>query len=146
VFKREGYMTEGKKWWWWAGKIFTVVGSLAIAALLYLVLGDSDDGSVTGLSNPFIRTGVCVGLCMFAFCYAYVYDGWLTKMSSGCVQIAAALWNDWYQLGKIGSEPSAGLSERIVFLIVGIALLTHGMADILKGLEGKKLYKPIRQI
>jgi hypothetical protein len=111
--------------------IVTVVGSLV--AVLNMAMGD-----YSFIEDPVKRAFVCAGLALWAFIY-FVVGKTKWKIAFGIIQVLAALWSDWYQLGKIASGHGQ-IVERLTFVAGALVVLAHGFKDIFEGLEltGKK--------
>ena len=99
-----------------------------------MAMGDS-----SFIEDPVKRAFVCAGLALWAFIY-FVVGKTKWKIAFGIVQVLAALWSDWYQLGMIASDVHGRSIERWTFVAGALVVLAHGFRDIFDGLEliGKK--------
>jgi hypothetical protein len=99
-----------------------------VLIVLAMVFGPFLIGNSEALNSPIYRILVCLMLLGCARTYYDLEKLISTKVKTG-ILLAALVWNNYYQLGKIGEHLEANnVYERFLFIIVG----TVGMAEYLK--------------
>ncbi len=115
------------------GKRNLLIGFLFMGTMggfLQLVQGDTAQ-----FADPPVRVLLCIGFLMWAWVY-YKVSKTAVSILFGIVKIAAALWSDWFQLGKIAQEGwHSQTYDRVLFVAAGLAVLASGIKDIAEGLK-----------
>jgi hypothetical protein len=109
---------------------------LLIATLVLIIKLGS--GQTAILAKPTTRVLICFGLFMWSWVY---YGASKTSLAIvfGILKIAAALWSDWYQLGKIGQEGwHTSAWDRWAFIVAALVVISSGFKDIAAGVKSLK--------
>jgi hypothetical protein len=92
-------------------------------------------GETAQFADPAVRVPLCIGFLMWAWVY-YKVSKTPVSILFGLIKIAAALWSDWFQLGKIAQEGLHSQTyDRVLFVAAGLAVLASGIKDIAEGLK-----------
>ena len=116
------------------GLVYTAsaIAILSLAAI-WTVVGPAILISGTiGQDEYFVRAMICLSLISWGFLY-YLVKEKISKSVFAFLQICAAVWNNWYQIGRMAEEGTKSrLSDRWLFILVGIVVMGDGIGKLIK--------------
>ncbi len=89
------------------------------------------------LGDSGVRSGICVSFFFCGIVYYFIQRR-IPKWLKALLVIAAALWSNFYQLGKLAEEGARPmLYDRIIFIVVGIGVIGEGIKRLIDDLKPK---------
>lgn len=126
-------------------RIERVILAICLLFIMTWTFGSILRGDADIFGNPGVRFVTCLCFLGCGGIYWFIKQK-LPQFALGLFEIAAGLWSNYYQLGKISLKAAEyDVTDRVLFIAAGVAVIGHGFKELFEGLPKPETAEPAKK-